>query len=414
MCLRRDFPSASAHPRCHAIVTIPKPLALDISRRAAQCFARALAESSMKTLILTAGFGEGHNAAARNLCSALLELNGPDSAQVLDLVKLCYGRLGEMAQKGYLKLIDRAAPVWQKIYEALDDTDMVGSTLPAMARMRDFLADTLAREKPDAVVSTWPLYGYLLDDIFGAESGRPFPFVTIVTDSITVNSVWYRATSDFFIVPNAQTGDVMRSGGVPAEKIKPLGFPVPLPFARAAFTKATPSVGAACRVLYMINSGKAEAPGIVRELAGISGVELTVTVGRDGVLQTAVDAAIRESGRAVEVFGWTDRMPELLMRSHLLIGKAGGASVQETIAARTPMIISQVVPGQEEGNARLIVESGCGAIAGSREVIAQTVAAALENDAQLWRNWHDNISRLSRPDAAMDVAKFVSGLVPNP
>jgi UDP-N-acetylglucosamine:LPS N-acetylglucosamine transferase len=35
-----------------------------------------------------------------------------------------------------------------------------------------------------------------------------------------------------------------------------------------------------------------------------------------------------------------------MLESHLLISKAGGATVQETIAAKCPMIISQVVPGR--------------------------------------------------------------------
>ncbi len=360
----------------------------------------------MKILILTAGFGEGHNAAARNLSQAIVELAGLDSAPVLDCVKLCYGRLGEIAQKGYLKLIDRAAPVWQKIYEAMDSSEMLGTSLPALGHLRAFLADTLAREKPDAVVSTWPLYPYLCAEIF-ADTTRPFPLVTIVTDSITVNSVWYRAESDFFVVPNEQTAVVLRRAQVPEEKIKPLGFPVPLPFARASVSKTAPVNGTPARVLYMINSGKAEAPELVARLAQIPGVELTVTVGRDGDLQSAVEAAVRRAERPVEVFGWTDKMPELLMRSHLLIGKAGGASVQESIAAKTPMIISQVVPGQEEGNMRLIVENECGALAETPEEIAQTIERALTGGAQLWQTWHANIARLSPPNASREIAKFV-------
>jgi processive 1,2-diacylglycerol beta-glucosyltransferase len=43
--------------------------------------------------------------------------------------------------------------------------------------------------------------------------------------------------------------------------------------------------------------------------------------------------------------------------------EAGGATVQEALAARTPMIITQVIPGQEEGNAMLLVENGAGEIA---------------------------------------------------
>jgi processive 1,2-diacylglycerol beta-glucosyltransferase len=94
----------------------------------------------------------------------------------------------------------------------------------------------------------------------------------------------------------------------------------------------------------------------------------------------------------------------------LLIGKAGGATVQETIAAGCPMIINHVVAGQEEGNARLIVETNSGAIAlSSGEVVAQ-IERAFANDAKQWREWASNINKLSRPRAALDIASFLMSL----
>jgi hypothetical protein len=71
------------------------------------------------------------------------------------------------------------------------------------------------------------------------------------------------------------------------------------------------------------------------------------------------------------------------------------------------MIINYVVAGQEEGNARLIVETNSGVIANSpREVVAQ-VKQAFADNARQWREWFANISRLSRPRAALDIAKFL-------
>ena len=95
------------------------------------------------------------------------------------------------------------------------------------------------------------------------------------------------------------------------------------------------------------------------------------------------------------------------MQNHILIGKAGGAATQEAIAAKTPMIITKAVPGQEEGNARLIVENGCGALCEADDTIAETVALAAENNAALWHRWHAAISALSRPNASRDIARFI-------
>jgi processive 1,2-diacylglycerol beta-glucosyltransferase len=100
----------------------------------------------------------------------------------------------------------------------------------------------------------------------------------------------------------------------------------------------------------------------------------------------------------------------MLGASHLLIGKAGGATVQETIAAGCPMIINHVVSGQEEGNARLIVETNSGVVALSPvEVVAQ-VRCAFADGAKQWREWATNIERLSKPRAALEIAEFLSSI----
>jgi processive 1,2-diacylglycerol beta-glucosyltransferase len=112
-------------------------------------------------------------------------------------------------------------------------------------------------------------------------------------------------------------------------------------------------------------------------------------------------------GDRAKVIGWTDELPRMLHESHLLIGKAGGATVQETIAAGCPMIINYVVAGQEEGNAQLIVETNSGVIAKSpREVITE-VQRAFADDARQWHEWSANISKLSRPRASLDIAEFL-------
>ena len=100
-------------------------------------------------------------------------------------------------------------------------------------------------------------------------------------------------------------------------------------------------------------------------------------------------------------------MPELLMTHHLLIGKAGGATVQESIAACTPMLITQVVPGQEEGNARLLFENECGALCPTAAALAAKIEALFAGDAAEWRQWEQNIARLAKPDAALQIADFV-------
>ena len=157
----------------------------------------------------------------------------------------------------------------------------------------------------------------------------------------------------------------------------------------------------------MIHAAKRGAPELVGMLAKL-GVDLTVTIGRADELRTQIEAAT--DGHKIKIVGWTNELPRMMHESHLLIGKAGGATVQETIAAKCPMIINHVVAGQEEGNARLIVETNSGVIAHSpRDVVAQ-VRLAFDDGAKQWREWAVNIRKLSRPRAALDIAEFLMSL----
>jgi processive 1,2-diacylglycerol beta-glucosyltransferase len=349
-------------------------------------------------LILTAGYGEGHNAAARGLHAACQQL-GIDS-EIADPFTAMAGY--DRSRRDYLWLINTAPKVWAFVFGLIDRWPLVEFSLPLLSEVEKRLAELLEEKQPSAVVSVYPAYSYLIAKLF-PDGRRPFTLHTVVTDSITINRVWHRSPSDTYIVPNAASGAVMREQGVPAARIHELGFPVPPRFAANRPERPDPRDGA--RVLFMINAAKDTAPDVVARLLLVPRIHLTVTVGKDEELRRRVEAAA--AGRPIEIHGWTPLMPELLMTHHILIGKAGGAAVQETIAAQTPMLITQVVPGQEEGNAQLLFDHACGALCPTPDALAAQIDWLFANDAREWRRWHDNIRALSRPDAALQIARFV-------
>ena len=354
-----------------------------------------------RILILTAGFGEGHNSAARGVRAGLARVAPKVEVELRDLFPETFGAFNEIVRRTYLALINRWPKAWGYVYNWLDRKKDFDKRFQKFRRLKKNLGRLLDHFHPDVVVSTFPPYPYLLQQILGSE--RACKNIAVITDSITVNAIWYRSPADYFIVANEQSAAVVRNGGVPAEKIKVFGFPVSPRF--ADFTKDRQSPAEVTpRVLYIINAGMHRAPALVRRLLELD-IQLTVTVGRDEKLRRAIEAAAGD--HKIDIFGWTEEMPRLLCESHILIGKAGGATVQETIAAGCPMIINHVVSGQEEGNARLIVETNSGVIAFSNEEVAAQVRHAFVDNAKQWREWSANISNLSRPRASLDIAEFL-------
>jgi UDP-N-acetylglucosamine:LPS N-acetylglucosamine transferase len=359
-----------------------------------------------KILILTAGFGDGHNAAARSLRDAIELLDEDARAEVLDLFADSYGAFNTLARNAYLGVVQYAPKLWGGIYSLLENP-LVEKQLGGFTRLQNTLEKVLAETQPDCVVSTYPVYAHVIKKIYQDHHERPFRLITVVTDSITVNSAWFRAPSDFFCVANEATAEVLRKGNVPAKQIKTLGFPVNPAFANPPAELPLPVGHEPRRVLYIINTGKKKAGKAIDRLLELDDVHLTITVGRDPDLRTELIERTRKHADRVRILGWTNQMPELMMSHHLVISKAGGAVVQEAIAARCPMMVNQVIPGQEEGNAELIWRFGLGAIAEKNREVAGLVKNAFAKKAAQWSEWRENLRKMSRPDAALRIAELI-------
>jgi processive 1,2-diacylglycerol beta-glucosyltransferase len=363
---------------------------------------------SGRVLILTAGFGEGHNAAARALAAACDAQHGPGTARVVDVFALAAPRLNAIARSTYIGIITRAPGLWNAVYRWLDRSPSAGRLLRMLALERRKLLEILRTESPAILCSTYPVYGFLLSEL-EREGHRIPPHYSVVTDSISINSLWWRAGAAGWILPNADSADVMIAAGVPAAKLHVLGFPVAPLFADppAGLTPGDLSTGSPPRVLCVVNSGTPVAAQIARRLLTDTDWEVTCTVGRNAKLESELMRLALNRRPPTRVLGWTDQIPRLLFTHHVVISKAGGATTQEALAARCPMIVNQIVPGQEEGNCELLRRHGIGALAETPSDVLATLRQAFADNGAVWRRWRRGTLALHRPRAAAEIAAFL-------
>lgn len=365
-----------------------------------------------KILILTAAFGEGHNSAARGLRQGLLQLAGRDvRVEVHDLFAETYGPANTWAREMYLGLINQWPQTWGYVYRWLDRQQKFAGALRVFFTLKKHFRRLLDTFQPDIIVTVYPAYSHMLDEMLGPVDGHSARRVVVITDSLSVNAIWFRCSADYFLLPNDLSALVLHQAGIAPEHTRTFGFPVSPEFAEPAPIRPPPTEHAS-RVLYLINARKSAAPELVLRLAALPGVSLTVAVGRDRRLRQSIENIRRLAPRPFEIVGWSEELPRLLRASHLLISKAGGATVQEAIAAGCPMIVNHVIPGQEEGNARFLVETDSGVIAIRHADIIAHVQNAFADQAAQWHQWSANIAQLSRPAAALESARFLLDLAP--
>jgi processive 1,2-diacylglycerol beta-glucosyltransferase len=187
------------------------------------------------------------------------------------------------------------------------------------------------------------------------------------------------------------------------------GFPVAPEFRRLSREPGPPDLagGARPRVLYIVNSGRSHAAETAERLLRETDWEVTCTVGRDDALRRRLSAIAAVRSVPAEVLGWTNEIPRLLRAHHVVVSKAGGATTQEALAAGCPMVVNQIVPGQEEGNYELLRRNGIGALATSPSAVLDALRSAFAGGGKLCAAWRRAVAPLSRPHAAEDILDHV-------
>ncbi len=371
-------------------------------------------ETVPRILIVTAAFGEGHNSAARNLSLAANAAGA--STKVADPCQAATPITTDWVSRAYRFVTTHMPKTWAKIYQMTDRCDFSEPRLPLMRKPERALLSLIKEFQPTAVVSTYPLYPYFLHRIkeeLGPEA--ILPVFTVVTDSLEINASWLRAPSDFWLVSDPETLKVMQKADLPADKIIDTGFPVNPVFESL---KPVPETDP-CNPFRILYFATAKRPFIRRHGHGLldasPNVKLTIVMGRNTRLlnQKARELRADYPGR-VRLIGWTRKVPELMNRHHLIIGKAGGATVHEAIAARCPMLIHHLVPGQEEGNLALLRHIGGGDLADTAENLAQRVRDLLADDAIAWRGMKHAMIQHNRIAGGRIAADFILNYLRNP
>ncbi|MBL9113521.1 MAG: hypothetical protein JNJ83_00835 [Verrucomicrobiaceae bacterium] len=358
--------------------------------------------------ILTAGFGDGHNAAARGIRDAWSRQQPKVPVVMEDWLLRQKPLLSGLSMAAYREVIVHCPALWRLAYRRLEKRPEEALHPLLLELLRGPLEDDLVRFRPKAIVSTYPLYSSLLDAL--RQDGFPVPpLLTVVTDALSIHPTWVFSPSDRYAVIESKSAAELVRQGVEGSKISVTGFPV-----RLDYLEPKPARPSSPGVLYLPSTPGSHVEETLGELDRSlpQGTRLTVVMGRhDRRLYHRMRRFVDNCSHVrLDVHGWTEQVPVLMRQHDLVITKAGGAIVHEVMAAAVPAIIDCVVPGQEEGNAQEIVDAGGAALSKSPQETAKLAAQWLSGPGQL-QLMLTALAKVSRPDAALRVVDEVLRMI---
>ncbi len=109
--------------------------------------------------------------------------------------------------------------------------------------------------------------------------------------------------------------------------------------------------------------GKTRTVQIFEELVKtFDDIQVIAISGKNSKMKIAFEeiVSIYSKQTTVKVLEYTNKVPELMAISDIVISKPGGLTTSESLACGLPMIIINPIPGQEEENAEFLEEKGSG------------------------------------------------------
>jgi UDP-N-acetylglucosamine:LPS N-acetylglucosamine transferase len=235
--------------------------------------------------------------------------------------------------------------------------------------------------------------------------------MTVVTDLATVHRFWFSRAVDACLVPNHIVRDLALSYGLTEEQVIVTGIPVNPELVRDQRSPATlrRELGWEERITTFLAVGSRRVDRLVDTLNILNHFgqpfQVAVVTGKDQDLYT--DLKRMDWHIPAHIYEFVDNVPTMMRAADAVICKAGGLVITEALAAGKPLLLVDAIPGQETGNADLVVRGGAGELARSDIEVLETVAHWFMHGGKLLEERSQNAKAMGRPQAAYDVADQV-------
>lgn len=366
-----------------------------------------------RILILMSDTGGGHRAVANAIHDALKIRHG-DNAEIdiVDVFRDYTPAPLKYAPDFYPTWINKGKLSWGLGYQLTNSKGPARTvTRSAYLTLRQRIKQMLRDYPADVIVSAHALFVSPSLDALMSFEDRP-PFVVVVTDLVSTHMFWYDTRADRILVPTKPALDRGLRGDVPADKMRITGLPVNPSFAARLIDKqeARAELGWLPDKLTVLMVGGGEGMGPLYRMARAINereldIQLVVVAGKNKQLKARLEASLWN--QPTRIYPFTRQMPRLMSAADMIVTKAGAASVTEATTAGLPLIISDVIPGQETGNMTYVVENGAGAYAPTPAEIGETVERWVKEGREGLAKRAEASRRIARPDAAFDVADEV-------
>ncbi|MCY6371483.1 MGDG synthase family glycosyltransferase [Clostridium ganghwense] len=310
----------------------------------------------MNILILTGKFGMGHYSVANTLKQDIEDRYIDTNVSVHDIFECITPKYYNAIYDAYTVMINKASSIYNACYKFTYNNKKSNLVFENyfINKIEKLIDDTNA----DMVISTLPFCSQIIS-AYKKNGGRDLPLITCITD-VGAHQEWINFNTDAYIVPSNSTKMELISKGVPSDIIYIGGIPVKKQFRKFTRNNRMKQNQKEKRLLIMggglgIIQLKDE---FMERINQLNNVKTTIITGNN----TKLYNELLNKYENIEVIGYTDEVYKYMGQADLIISKAGGVTLFETISAELPIVVIRPFLGQEINNAYFVENKRIGEI----------------------------------------------------
>lgn len=372
-----------------------------------------------KVLVFYATYGGGHLSAAKSIRQYIDENFANVQTELVDCVKYVNKALNSVTTAAYREMAKKAPWAWKKVYYNSQRGILAKVSNTSNRLMASKISKLFREFEPDLVISTHP-FSSQMTSYLKSKGKTSCKLATVMTD-FAPHDQWLVGNKfvDYYFVSNDVMKKSIIDSNIDGNKIFVTGIPISerflQTFSRENTFKLFDLSPNKKTVLFFgggeFGLGKDKTVQILRTLASSSfDIQVIAIAGKNQKMKEAFEKVVAEFNKTdcIKVLPFTDKVPELMSISDLVITKPGGLTTSESLASHLPIVVINPIPGQEEENAEFLENSGA-AIWLKNDSSPEMVFNSIFGSDDKLSSMKENAIRLAKKSSTKDICNILLG-----
>lgn len=370
-----------------------------------------------KVIIFYASYGGGHLNAAKSIQECITNNYKNINVELIDCMKYVNIAIEKITTAAYREMAKKAPWAWGRIYADSQKGPLAHISSRSNKIMAIKLLKLLREKNPDLIISTHP-FGSQMCSYLKRKQKITSKIATIMTD-FAPHDQWLVGSeyTDYYFVAHNKMKQYLISKNIDENKIFDTGIPISNRFllnynkndilSELNFTPNKKTV------LFFgggeFGLGKTKTVEIFECFVKLfPDIQIIAVAGKNEKMKTAFSKIVEQEKRndSIRVLEFTNKVPEFMSVSDLVVTKPGGLTTSESLASKLPMVIINPIPGQEEENAQFLEENGI-AIWIKKYDNPYEKLQNLFSDPKLLPTMKENTEKLSKKYSTQNICKIL-------